>query len=139
MPSASNHRISDLGDLSPSFVATPTPPPQPPPQSLLSINLSVPPPTLPATMAATPAAQTPALGSTTIHRRVQSGLKRVSSGNLEAVASSSFPGALDFSRVRIDPSVDLVLKRFNRSLRSSEAQISANQAELQRLKFTEDR
>uniref|UniRef100_A0A0X3PID7 Uncharacterized protein n=1 Tax=Schistocephalus solidus TaxID=70667 RepID=A0A0X3PID7_SCHSO len=44
----------------------------------------------------------------------------------------------DFARVRLDPSVELILSRIKRSLRASEAQITANQTELQRFKFTQD-
>ncbi|VDN99081.1 unnamed protein product [Rodentolepis nana] len=45
----------------------------------------------------------------------------------------------DFTQIPVDPSVELVLSRFLHSLRSSEAQIASNRAELQRCKFTEDR
>ena len=98
----------------------------------------MPPPTLSSTLVATSTAQTPSVGGSGVHRRIQSGLKRVASSGTD-LALSSCGGALDFSCVRVDPCVDLVLKRFVLSLRTSEAQISANQAELQRLKFTEDR
>nr|VZI25765.1 unnamed protein product [Spirometra erinaceieuropaei] len=44
----------------------------------------------------------------------------------------------DFACVRLDPSVELILSRIKRSLRASEAQITSNQTELQRSKFTQD-
>ncbi|KAL5967957.1 Pre-mRNA-splicing regulator female-lethal 2 D [Taenia solium] len=75
-------------------------------------------------------------------RRGQAILKRPtsgsSSGNNGGVETYYSGGSGDLSCVRIDPCVDLVLSRFLRSLRSSEAQVAANQAELQRSKFTED-
>lgn len=128
----SNLRTPDRGDSSSSLVGTP-PPLQPSPSpSPLNINLSVPPPALPATMTTVPAL-----------RRSQAVLKRPtsdsSSGNNGGVETYYSGGAADLSCVRIDPCVDLVLSRFLRSLRSSEVQVAANQAELQRSKFTEDR
>ncbi|KAL5103831.1 Pre-mRNA-splicing regulator female-lethal 2 D [Taenia crassiceps] len=119
----SNLRAPDRRDSSPSLIGTP-PPLQPSPSpSPLNINLSVPPPALPATM-------------TTVSglRRNQTVLKRPTSGS----SSGNNGGTTDLSCVRIDPCVNLVLSRFLSSLRSSEAQVAANQAELQRSKFTED-
>ncbi|VDM31838.1 unnamed protein product [Hydatigera taeniaeformis] len=117
----SNLRNPDCRDSSPSLIVT-TPPLQASPSpSPLNINLSVPPPALPVTM-------------TTVSglRRSQAILKRPTSG------SGGGSNAADLSCAHIDPCVDLVLSRFLRSLRSSEAQVAANQAELQRSKFTED-
>ncbi|CDS43415.1 Pre mRNA splicing regulator female lethal2D [Echinococcus multilocularis] len=126
----SSLRAPDRGDSSPSLLVTP--PLQPPPSpSLLNINLSVPPPAIPITMT-----------TTSSLRRGQASLKRPtsgsSSGNNGSVETCYSSGTAGLSCVRIDPCVNLVLSRFLRSLRSSEAQVAANQAELQRSKFTED-
>ncbi|BHF83118.1 hypothetical protein SprV_0802626000 [Sparganum proliferum] len=43
-----------------------------------------------------------------------------------------------FACVRLDPSVELILSRIKRSLRAADAQITSNQTELQRSKFTQD-
>lgn len=44
----------------------------------------------------------------------------------------------DLTQIPVDPAMELVFSRFLHSLRSSEAQIASNRAELQRCKFTED-
>ncbi|VDD76644.1 unnamed protein product [Mesocestoides corti] len=120
--------LQELDDSSPSLTATPPPPLPPLPPTF---NLSVPPPALPVA---------PATASTSGRIRgllsPSTALKRASTNNNIDLCSSASESSL--SHVRVDPSIDLILSRFLKSLKSSEAQISTNQAELQRLKFTED-